>query len=291
MHDWANMKTIIDLGKQGGEHLQEYNGPQAELSITNPDLAQKLAIIRRFPRQTIEAMTADGVRKSVNIRTLLLNNHTVFDLVHSIAPYEPMVYIHTDGKTVMGMLSPNYDTTGTERLSSIKVIPLQHAYPLTPGLQPDARMTTMLAGAVSAERKGVGAHTGNIAGDLEHKATILGAVSLGNPGLALSHQNHSVRARSAVATGLTDGQLGTLYTPGENDFPGYGRPVSIEKDRTRPDDMLFFPDSFLDDEGSFGVSLTDASRIMLGAGLQVLYGRQHDAAAVTEQLQTIGQAL
>jgi hypothetical protein len=290
---YCHMKTIIDIGKQGSEQLPNIHAPGAEVAVDDPDLAAKLAIIRRFPRQTIEAPTADGVLRTVTIRTLLLHNSRVFDLVHSLAPYEPMVYAHTGGRTVLGMLSPNYDPDGQTRLPAIKIIPLQKPYPLTPQLQPDARMTTMLAGAVGAERKGVGSHTSNMASDLEHKATILGAISVGNPDLALSHQNHGVRARSAVATGLTNGRLGNLYAPDASvsEFPGYGSPIVIHKEHATLQDMLFLPDSFLDDEQSFGVALGHASKIMLGAGLQVLYGRQRDLQAVNDQLQSIGRAL
>jgi hypothetical protein len=221
-----------------------------------------------------------------------LNNPIVFSWAHELATYEPMVYARVGNKTSMGMLSLNYDTTGTDRLSTLKIIPLQQAYPLNSNLDPDAAMATMLAGAVSAERAGVGSDKGVIASDFEHQATILGAVSLGDPNRAISHANHGVRkSGSSVATGLANGSLGNLYVPDRagSGFTGYGDPVIIDQITAQPGDMLMIPDRWLDSEAAWGGTYDDASRIMMGAGLQVLHNRQGPGGheAVQRQLSAL----
>lgn len=294
------MKSILDIGKQGSDRLESFSGPQA--AALGADLDQRLAIIARFPTQTIEADTADGIKKSVEVHTLLVGNDRIFDLAHGLAVYEPMVFARAAQRRVLGMLSPNYDEAGGTRLSSLKIIPLLQPYPLRADKKPDARMATMLAGAVSAEREGVGGHAGATSADFEHRATILGAISLDNHDLAIKHENHVVRTGkdavsgktvappSAVATGLTDGRLGNLYVPepSVSDFPGFGEPLFIHRGSN---DMLFLPKAFLGAEEAFGASYADAPRIMLGAGLQTLFNRSSDAAAVGNQIRAIGDEL
>ncbi len=269
--------SIIELGKQGSENLA--------LDVTlglaaDQPLHDMISVIRRFPKLQIDAETEVGVLRPVDTRMMPLANPKVFELCHQLATYEPILYATDGSRTVMGMLSVNYDTTGTHRQPTLKLIPLATAYPLTSKLDPDARMATMLAGAVSAERQGVGNDGGIVAEDFEHKATILGAISVGDSGLAVSHANHAVRASSSVATGLTDGRLGNLYVPDSavSDFTGYGEPIVIDPAAVGAADMLLIPDRFLDSEAAWGGTYDDAPRIMLGAGLQVLYGRQGSGA-------------
>jgi hypothetical protein len=178
------------------------------------------------------------------------------------------------------MLTANYnpsgDTSGSfERHETIKFIPLNQAYPLTGKLLPDARMATMLAGAASAERAGVGSES-NLGGDLEHQVTILGALSLGNSNIAISHANHAARSNSSVASGLSNGQLGNLYAAGSlGEFPGYGQAITIHR-QSAGDTAVYVPDSFLEDpdNNAFGVSYQQAERMLVGAGMQALYERE-----------------
>lgn len=283
------MRTIVDLGKAGAERLDGFTGPKTEQPATQLDVY--LGFIKNFPRQVIEADTSDGVKKSVEVRTLLLSNQHVFQLVHELAVYEPMVYAHQGGKTVFGMLSPNYDGEGKDRLPSIKVIPLQKPYPLTSDLKPDARMATMLTGATNAESKGIGGHSGPVAGDFEHRLTILGAISKDDYSIALNHTNHAIRQDSSVATGLTNGKLGTLYEADKtvSDFTGYGNPLNFHQGKTAPSDAIFLPDSFLSSPEAFGPYYDDASRLMLGAGLQVLYEQRGNGVA--DQISRLGETL
>ncbi len=283
------MRSIIELGKQGGDNLGNYDTPGA--IETDTELLMMLTGIKEaFPQQIIEAETDEGIKRSLGVRVLPLYKSNVFALAHRLAAYEPMVYAQSGGRRVMGMLSANFNESGEYRLPSIKIIPLQTAYPLTNTLKPDARMGTMLSAAVGGERQGVGGHTGRVASDLEHKATILGAVSVGDASLAISHANHGVRSTSSVATGLTNGTLGNLYEKNDSvsDFPGYGSPLTIHEATAAPTDMLFIPDSFLDSEEAFGGYYAGAPRIMLGAGQQALYLR-HGTAVIRNQIAAISK--
>jgi len=275
------MRNIVDLGKQGAEKMPDLHVPQAE--VLPDDIGSYVAFIKTLPRRNIQADTEDGIKKTVEMRPLVLGNTFMFELAHRLAPYEPMVYAQQGNKAAFGMISPNYDNEGADRLPSIKIIPLGKPYPLTSSLKPDARMATMLAGAASAEAQGVGGHTGKVSDDFEHKATILGAVSLDDPTIALEHRNHEVRRKSSLATGLTNGQLGNLYIHNDSfsEFHGFGEPMIFEKHTVSNSDVIYFPDSFLDSEEAFGSHYIDASRIVLGAGLQALHER-HGRAVTGE---------
>lgn len=285
------MRNIIDIGERGSQKLGNFRHPQPEAIDHN--LPRQLALVKRFPLQAIEVDTVDGVKKSVQVRTMLLSNPAVFRLVWSLAAHELMVFARHGGQAVQGMLSANFDTRGTSRLPAIKVIPLQNSYPLTSRLLPDPRMATMLAGAVSAERAGVGGHDGVVTQDFEHRATILGAISVDTPDIALSHQNHGVRrSGSSVATGLTNGRLGSMYQPDAalGEFTGYGAPVLFDEKSVQPADAIFIPDSFIGEESSFGRRYPDASKIMLGAGLEALYARR-GSNIVTSQISLLGEQM
>lgn len=287
------MTNILELGKRGAESVGELYTPEA--SPLPADLAQRLEIIKRFPSMRIEADTADGTKRAVSVHPLLLKTPQVFALVHGLAPYEPMVYARQGNRAVLGMLSPNYSGHGEadeQRLPSIKVIPLQAPYPLTSKLTPDTRMTTMLAGAVSAERKGVGGHSGRVAEDLEHKAAILGAISTNDPSIAIQHKNHSVRQQSSLATGLTNGELGSVYAPDHSisEFTGFGQPMVFQQGTTSDTEIIYIPDSFLDADEARGTYYQGAGRLMVGAAMQTLILRQ-GAGAVAENIQRLSQRM
>lgn len=275
------MNTIIDHGKQGAEYVADVDVPVAE--ALSPELVKLVANLKKLPLQKIEVDADVGVRKSIDVRSLPLDKERGFKAAHLLAAHELMVYALKGGKTVMGMLSPNYDTHGDHRLPSIKVIPLKHPEPLTVKQQPNAEMMTMLTGAVSAERKGAGSHHASLTSDFEHRATFLGAISLGDPTVAIQHKNHAVRQYSSVASGLDNGKLGNIYVPAPG-FSGFAEPVVFEPDTVQVGDTLFIPDSFLDETDAFGVTYGDASQIMLGAGFRTLAERHgSDGIAIVQK--------
>lgn len=272
------MRNIVEIGKQGAEQM-DVAAPMPEVAVEG--VQQYTHIVSRFPYQKMEAEVNDGTKKSVEVHTLLLNNPQVFGLVWNMAEYEPIIYARQNGKTVMGILSPNYDSHGEYRLPSIKVLPLRQAYPLISkgtDLLPDARMATMLAGSAHAEGKGSGSHNKPPHEDYEHKVTFLGAVSLGKSTITENgaHVQHGVRKRSSVATGLTDGKLGNIFVPDESrtgEFTGYGTPVIFEPGKTQPTDMVYIPKGFLEHEAAYGAHYVDAARITYGASLQIVHER------------------
>lgn len=279
------MKTIIDQGKQGAEYLSDIHIPVAE--PISPQLEKIVENIKKLPSQSIELETIDGIRKMVSVRSLALINERAFRAAHILAAHELAVYaqkVTPEGtRTVMGMLSPNYSAHGEYRQPAIKVIPLQNPQPLTTKSQPNAETMTMLTGAVSAERKGVGADGADLSSDFEHRATFLGAISLNNPTIAISHKNHEVRKQSAVASGLSDGKLGDLYVPTPS-FSGFAEPMVFDPGQTAADDILFIPDSFLEGTDAFGMGYVEAPEVMLGAGLVTLQERHgRDGASIVEE--------
>lgn len=292
-----SMNTIIDYGKKGAEHLKEFTEPV--IQKVDPLLYRQVEIIKQFPKTTLVDETSDGKRESINAHVLTLSNPHVFKLLHAFSAYQPLVYIgQADRPASMGILSPNYDDHGHERNPDLKVIPLFTPYPLRAKgnhFVPDARMMTMLAGAASAESKGVGSH-GDINKDFEHRATILGGISIGNPNVAINHNNHAVRqGDGSVASSLTNGQLGNLYAPNqsENDFTGFGQPIVVKSGATQPTDIIYIPESFLESFEAYGVTYDQAPQIMLGAGLKALHSRQPDnstgRSTISDQIKIISE--
>jgi len=274
------MESIVDIGRRGGEKVGDVAFvEQSERLSIDANLAKLVDVIKRFPTQTIRPEGADGTKRDVQVHTLPLCNERVFGLVSALAAYEPMVFAHQESggrvRRVQGMLSPNYDQSGEFPRPDIKVLALNRPYPLTRDLRPDARMATLLAGAASTESKGVGSEKGEVTKDPEHNLTMLGAVSLRSADTALSHANHDVRKTSSVATGLTNGTLGTIYTPDSSvsDFPGFGEPVTFEPGKVGPKDVLLIPDSFLESAEAYGVSAPDPLRVLMGAGHEILSRR------------------
>lgn len=278
------MRKITDIGKQGAENLgTELVGPTADVEAAAFD--QLVATLKSFPARPIPVETSDGIKKPVEVHALNLSNPKVFKLMHHTAAYRPTVYAQIGGRRVMGMLSPNFDPHGEHRLSALKILPLQIAYPLTNAELPNPEMTTMLSGGVGAEASGVGGHTLTAGGDYEHRLTGLGSISLGDPLIAARHQNHGVRQQSSVVTGLSTGSLGNIFEPNKSvsEFTGFDVPVLLAPEAATTDDEIYIPKSFLDrPQESFGIYLPDAEQIVLGAGLQVLYGRSSPEAVNTQ---------
>ncbi len=266
------MKSILDIGKSGADQLDDWIEPGSPTQPgVNQELAQISGILKKFPRARLEAEVDDGTKRSVDVRAIAMSDSRVFELVRSYASYEPMVYLGNNRQpAVMGMLSSAHDSHGESRLPMIRFFPLKNAYPLTSKALPDARMATMLTGAVGLERAGVGGHSGNIAKDPEHRLTVIGAVSLGNPLIALRHDNHAVRKTSSVAAGLTEGSLGRIFegsTDMDPNFQGFAQPLILDP-KLAMTTTLYIPDSFLESETAYGGFYTDAVRITTGAGLR-----------------------
>lgn len=290
------MNKITEYGARGAEYLEEYTRPQVQ--PIDLELHKHTEVIKKLSKVKLEEDTSDGTKRSINTYALPLSNPRVFSLLHSFAKYQPLVYVSQNGQPAsMGIMSPNYDDHGHNRNPDIKVIPLFTPYPLVQKSQfdivPDVRMMTMLAGAASSESAGVGGHT-DVDKDLEHRATILGAISIDNSSFAISHANHGVRkSNGSVVSDLSNGKLGNIFAPNqsENDFTGFGTPIVIKPDQSTSKDYIYIPESFLENEGAYGVTFDDADRIMLGAGLQVLYSRnpqnENGRSFVGQQIKTI----
>jgi hypothetical protein len=273
------MKTILDIGQQGAEFM-DVQAPAPVLAVEG--VQRFTPIVDKFPTSRIESDVSDGTKRGIEVHTLLLSNPQVFDLVWEMAIYEPMVYARKGNRTAMGILSPNFDEHGTDRLPTIKVLPLKTPYPLVgrgTDLLPDAQMATMLAGSAHAEGKGNGGHDKPPAEDYEHKLTFIGAVSLGKSSITEKgrHIQHAERKRTSVATGLTNSSLGNIFaTDGDRTggFTGYDVPLTFRQGAVQAADAIFFPKGFLHNETAYGAYYVDASRITYGAGLQIMYARQ-----------------
>ncbi len=289
-----DMKNIIDLGKKGAEHVG-LESPTPGLVVSG--IEPYIDVINRLPVTKIEAETGVGTKKDIEVHTLLLKNPKVFQLMWQAAVYEPIVYARQGNKTAMGILSPNYDTNGDNRLPSIKVLSLARPYPLISEggeLLPDPQMAIMLAGSAHSEGKGSGGHDKPVDQDYEHKLAITGAVSLGRTSITEggAHVQHAVRDRSSVATGLSNGSLGNLYVPSADTagFSGYGEPMIYHQDKVGVHDAIYFPKGFMNSEKSFGVHYTDAARIAYGAGLQILFDRKGQQSVNDSISRIAGQA-
>lgn len=287
------MRNIVDIGKQGAEHVDiDTPGPHQLVTGIEP----YLPVIEKFPVTKIEAEINDGTKKSIEVHSLLLNNPQVFGLAWHLAMYEPIVYAQQADRTVMGILSPNFDEHGQQRRPSLKIIPLKQAYPLIQqgtDLLPDAQMATMLAGSAHAEGAGVGSHAVAAERDYEHKLAIVGSISLGRNSITADgkHMQHALRHRSSVATGLSDGSLGNIFTADgqrTGGFPGYGMPMIFHPDTAQSTDTIYLPKGFLNSERAFGAYYTDAATIAYGASLQIMYDRMGQGL-VNSQMAQIGR--
>jgi|GEM_PF-3239392 len=288
------MKSILEIGKRGAEHMDVLAPVPVGLKGVEP----YVAVLSKFPVERLEVEINDGTRRDIGVHNLRLGTPRIFDLIHRLAPFEPIVYAKQGPRTVMGMLSPNYDVKGENRQSSVKVIPLITPYPLVAisnhNVVPDARMAVMLAGAAHAEGQGSGSHNVPAMEDFEHKLAMYGAVSLDRATIldgAGQHKNHSVRAVGSVATGLTDGTLGNIFQPGgqeTGDFTGYGEPIIFRPGSTTPEDAIYLPESFVASELGFGAHYDEAAQITYGAAVQVLHDRLGQSAVSSRILAMAG---
>ncbi len=288
------MRTILDIGKQGAETFDLETPTPSRLAVEGIEIFEP--IISPFRTEPLDADTGNGIKETVQMHELRLSDRLVFGIVHAMALYGPVVYARKgQDKAVMGMLSPNYDETGTYRRPSISVLPLVTPYPLISKggeLLPPPEVATMLAGSAHAEGPGVGSHNKPPVQDYEDIFTILGAISLGKDTILDENGNHThfkVRQRTTVANGLTDGTLGNVFEPnGDNlaGFSGYGMPIIFRWGNTQPTDAIYIPAKFLPKEQAYGVYYDQAADIALGAGLQAMYDRQGQQA-FTDQLRRI----
>lgn len=282
------MKHLIDQGQRGAEQLGNLARPDTGLVAPVDPF---LDALKQLPTTTVSVERDDGVKVSIEVVPLSLKSEQTKRLVHVLAAYEPTVFARVGGWEGQGMLSANYDEHGGQRLPAIKVIPLNEPLLHDSRGIPDAGGVTMLGGAVSLERPGVGGHGGDVSKEVEHRASVLGAVSVGRPELAKDHDQHSVRkAGSSVATGLTDGSLGNLYIPGENDFQGFGSPALIDE-RNAASATIFVPRSYLDHpDRAFGSLIDiDPTRTLLGVGLSTLV--THRGSTALSEVQQLGEEL
>jgi hypothetical protein len=279
------------MGEQGAEFM-DVEAPRPLVAVEG--IQRFTPIIDRFPTTTIESEVNDGTKRNVEVHTLLLNSPQVFGLVWEMSMYEPIVYARKGDRAAVGILSPNFDEYGVNRLNTIKVLPLRTPYPLVAkgaDLLPDVQMAIMLAGSAHAEGQGNGGHDKPPELDYEHKMTFLGAISLGRDTITQDgkHIQHAERRRTSVATGLTSGSLGNLYAPDGDrmgGFTGYDIPLTFQEGSVQSTDAIFIPKGFLHNEQAYGTHYVDASRVVYGAGLQILYQRQGQRA-VSDQIKQI----
>ena len=169
-----------------------------------------------------------------------------FRLAQMLSEHSPMVYVPTNSRYREAMMSPNYDAHGENIRPTVRVIPVNKSgIPVNSALWlPDASQVMALAGSVSMEKKGVGGH-GNGMSDVEHKLSVIGAVTLGNVRLASAHAQHHVRENAgSTATALSNGSLGTVFSKGRIErFDGFGEPIEYDGSTKQ---VLFIPDSFFD---------------------------------------------
>jgi hypothetical protein len=288
------MRTILDIGKQGADTLDIEAPTPSRLAIEGIEIFEP--IISPIETESINVDTDRGIKEPVDMHRLRLSDPVIFGIVHAMALYAPIVYAQKgQERAVMGMLSLNYDETGTYRRPSISVLPLVTPYPLIKKgreLLPAPEMATMLAGSAHAEGPGVGSHNRPPIQDYEDTFTLLGAISLGKDTILDENGNHThfkVRKRTTVANSLTDGTLGNVFEPNGDSlagFSGYGMPMIFRWGNTQPTDAIYIPAKFLPKEQAYGVYYDQAADIALGAGLQVMYGRQ-GRQAFTDQLKRI----
>jgi hypothetical protein len=287
------MRSILDIAKQGAEYI-DVAAPVPSVAVEG--VQRFTPIIDKFPTIKLQSEVNDGTKRSIEVHTLLLHNPRVFSLIWEMAMYEPLVYARKGTRTAMGILSPNFDEQGALRLPKVKVLPLKTPYPLISrgsDLLPDARMATMLAGSAHAEGRGSGAHDKPAAQDYEHKLTFLGAISLGKNTITENgrHVQHAERTRTSVATGLTNGSLGSIFGEANEKsggFSGYDVPLTFDQGSVQPTDAIFFPKGFLHNETAYGVHYTDASRIAYGASFQIVSERL-GRRTVSDQIKQLGQ--
>lgn len=291
------MRTMLDIGKRGAESV-DIESPTPAVHLTE-GIEQFEPIIRQFKTEAVEVDTDSGIKKTIRMHRLLVDHPMVFGLLFNMAPYEPIVYARKgQQRAVLGMISPNYDETGSFRRPSISVLPLIVPRPLILSgndLLPDAETATMLAGSAHAEGPGVGSHNRPPLKDYEDNLTIIGAVSLDKNTILDKNGNHThldVRRSTSVANGLTNGTLGNVFQPDGDKlagFGGYGMPLVFEHGSTQHDDAILIPEGFLQKEQAYGVYYKEASKIALGATLGIMYERQGQQE-FTDKLRRIAEA-
>lgn len=234
----------LQHGYKGGETV-EVSQKQLDIVSTQTFIDQLLLLKDRLPRKDISVPTTDGVLKDLSARMIPLFGEG-FRLAQMLSERSPMVYVPTNGRYREAMMSPNYDAHGENVRPTVRVIPVNKSgIPIDSALWlPDANQVMALAGGVSMEKKGVGGH-GDGTSDVEHKLSVIGAVTLGNVRLASGHAQHHVRENAgSTATALSNGTLGSVFSKGRIDrFDGFDEPIEYDGSTKQ---VLFIPDSFFD---------------------------------------------
>lgn len=273
------MRTLIEYGKRGTELAGDIKTvPNVEHAPYKKQLEYLLTL--RGLRTFVDVDTDLGVKKKLEVITVPLFGEG-YQLARGLADGRPTVFVHTQTGLRQGMMSPNYDHEGKERLAAVKIQLLkQRAFEVSTKLWlPDADDAVYLAGVTALEAQGVGGHDAPVEQDLEHRLSVLGAVSLGDITLAQEHGQHAVRERgSSVAAGLSNYKLGSIFAEGSiGGFEGFDEPITF--DGSENGKFMFIPVSYVENpEQAFG-GLMDTSPglapegIVIGAGMKALEAR------------------
>lgn len=234
----------LQIGFEGGETVS-VSQTQLDIDSTNTFIDQLTQLKGNLPKKDISVPTIDGVLKKMSARMIPLFGEG-FNLARMLSEHSPMVYVPTNGQYREAMMSPNYDAHGENIRPTVRVIPVNRSGIAVDSALwlPDANQVMALAGGVSMEKKGVGGH-GNGTSDVEHKLSVIGAVTLGDVRLASGHAQHHVReSAGSTATALSNGSLGSVFSKGRIErFDGFGEPIEYDGSTKQ---VLFIPDSFFD---------------------------------------------
>jgi hypothetical protein len=277
-----NMITLEQgLRAQGVEVLTTHT----PVDVVDPIMAAFVGLKNSLPLKKIRITSNDGVEIDRQARMIPLFGEG-FELAKMLADVSPMVYLPgATGGYIEAMLSPNYDAHGHKQRPTLRALPVAKTGILidtsAKGLWlPDANQVMALAGGVSMEKPGVGGH-GSGTGDVEHKNSVMGALSKNDLRLARSHAQHDVREEGgSAAHQLSNGKLGTLYAPGQiENFSGFGEPIEFDGKTKNQTNVMFMPDNFFDHPDQvFGALLRGPEgltpeQFITGLGLGVLEQR------------------
>lgn len=286
------MKNILDHAKRGAENVGELAGghsvDQSRLAV----FIQKLLESKAFTK--IEVDTTDGVKRSVEAVTVPVRGQGM-NLLQALSDASPTVFLRHANRTTQGMISPNYDTDGRNKLGGVRFLGVRDdSFVIRNGSWvPEPTTGLYLAGATGLESKDVGGSDHakiDVRKDPEHKISVYGAVSLGNIALARSHAQHDYRSKGgSVATGLTNGALGNVFAPGSIDtFSGFGAPITLDGTEGA---TIFIPRDYLErPTQSFGALMTGTDitpeRVITGAALGAISDRGGNVVNYMRQMES-----
>lgn len=268
------MNTIVDYAKQGVEGVGELarnNRPE----INN--FSNLINGLLRVPRTIIEADTADGVKKSLEVVGIPVSGERSMQLLRMLSISQAPGYLGTGNRTVHGMLSPNYDESGERRKNTIRFQSVIGGFTIRNGVWlPEPNNALYLAGATGLETQGSGSHSRPHSIDPEHKLTVYGAASVGDISVAKKHAQHDLRKRGgSVARGLSDGSIGNIFSGKSIEgFSGFGEPIELTGNE-KPTANFYIPVGYLDNpEQAFGAYIGSGDitpeQIITGAALRTV---------------------